>query len=863
MEKIKETIFYRVFSILLCLTLLMSQQAFATEGVSVGNVTAGEANHHWEGNTLVYDALTPDFTLEYTGDGLYIESGWELVFNMLSESGIANLSDISGNISYLNGGLTSNGIVTIFNTAGIHFGLNFNGNVASLLASTHAMSNNGNNFYTLVNDPNGKGLILFEGNLVVKNGGLVAFLSQAVNNKGIIKAELSEVIFGASEKATVDLDTNGTFSVVLEGEVKEAVKDENGDVIEDAVLNSGEIHADGGKVLLTAKVLEGIFEKAVNNTGLIKADSLAQSNGEVYLLAAGENALAANSGTIIAGAKGPGVNGGFVEISGPRVSIEGIIDLAATDGVNGRLLIDPTDTYVATIDPNIATPGIGSWISEATLESLVGSFDLVTNGNPTDSVFFDLVDNFLNLAGFGAGDAFRVIADLDINLGDTTIQTGGGNVILQAGNNINNGTGKIIAPLLLMIAKNNIGSATNAINTDVDYLGAYSWGTGDIHIKEDNNIELGFTNLAWSTSLGQFVEMGTSVAANEGVIRINADGDIIVNQVISERGGVFLGSDNGSIHAGQGWMTDVSGKYLGSVDSSVWADYATFLGLTTSFNSSDFVQEMNTVGTTGGWASLDIQYFSPVVVGTPALKKGPHVVAGSYSEFSAVNGTIGAAAPGQSGGIKGIVRRGGSGAPSPIMDLGRVTPTGTVLYMDTVEDNYQAFPLTYKNPSYWTTTPQQHHVWPAAPAASLSSPNPLEVNIQVLSQNRAIPTFIPNGTNSAVRSGFTIVPSVALALEIGNSIPVVTPEPAIPNLNGLIADELRFKIPKKHIADSYQVSHSQGPIQLFNNMQVLFYSPIVETEMYGVDPVLGVEAYGFIDGNLSAPNLALLPGVVE
>ncbi len=76
-----------------------------------------------------------------------------------------------------------------------------------------------------------------------------------------------------------------------------------------------------------------------------------------------------------------------------------------------------------------------------------------------------------------------------------------------------------------------------------------------------------------------------------------------------------------------------------------------------------------------------------------------------------------------------------------------------------------------------------------------------------------------------------------------------------------VVDELRFKIPRLEVTDNYQISATQGPIAFTAN-QAFFYHPIFEMNMYEM-PAMGTDMYSFIDGNLTGPNPALLPALLD
>jgi len=215
--------------------------------------------------------------------------------------------------------------------------------------------------------------------------------------------------------------------------------------------------------------------------------------------------------------------------------------------------------------------------------------------------------------------------------------------------------GDVHANYLGMLARYDIGTALNPINTFVDILSAYSWDTGDIYINNiGKSLQLGLylpifgmiklppTEITppqedmlylFETpeqEVAQIGAIGASVAANNGIIHIVSDGDIIVNSVISPRGGVFMETTNGSIYAGRGWCPVVSQSDLDGLPFS------------------DFIGEalMGMDGTE--WSSVaGVDYFSPVMfalmplTGTNDLPLGPNVIAGGYSYFSAPQGSIG------------------------------------------------------------------------------------------------------------------------------------------------------------------------------------------------------------------------------
>jgi len=84
--------------------------------------------------------------------------------------------------------------------------------------------------------------------------------------------------------------------VLVDDAVKTQVFGPNGQRINSAVQNSGTITANGGKIVLTASVLNNILDFAVNNSGVIEANSMQEQNGVVEFT--GYGASSVNAGTI-------------------------------------------------------------------------------------------------------------------------------------------------------------------------------------------------------------------------------------------------------------------------------------------------------------------------------------------------------------------------------------------------------------------------------------------------------------------------------------------------------------------------------------------------------------------------------------
>ena len=249
-------------------------------------------------NTL--NVNTPSDKLIVNYSGFDIAQAETVNFNQPSSSSVALNRVTGGNPSAIFGALRANGQIFVVNPNGIMFGPNSRVDVAGLVASTLDISNedflsgkynffkNGENAY-----------IINQGNISIGNGGYACLLSAGIDNKGTIQAELGTAVLASGEKITLALDDLNDISVVVDEGVRNQVFGPDNKNILDAVKNSGTISANGGKVILTAKVLNKVFDYAINNTGIIEANDVVNNNGVIEFVA--EGAPLINTGSLEAG----------------------------------------------------------------------------------------------------------------------------------------------------------------------------------------------------------------------------------------------------------------------------------------------------------------------------------------------------------------------------------------------------------------------------------------------------------------------------------------------------------------------------------------------------------------------------------
>lgn len=202
--------------------------------------------------------------------------------------------------------------------------------------------------------------VINAGNITAQNG-YVNLLAKEVVNEGIIAAQTGSVNLAAGSGMSLDYNGDGKMTV--------AVTD---GAYQSAVANKKLIQADGGLVVMTASGKDALMDSAINNSGMIQANTLGEATGQISLT--GDNiattgAISADGGSnghggtikIIANhktavdgqlsAQGGQLagDGGFIETSGDivRIGDHSSIQANAPQGKAGQWLLDPVDITIS------------------------------------------------------------------------------------------------------------------------------------------------------------------------------------------------------------------------------------------------------------------------------------------------------------------------------------------------------------------------------------------------------------------------------------------------------------------------------------------------------------------------------------
>ena len=276
------------------------------------------------------------------------------------------------------GQIKANGQVVLMNPNGVFFRPGAEVNVGGLIAG--AMHVGIDEFmsgrYQLSAQDGGDGRVVNQGSITADKGGDVAMIGKSVANEGVIMATAGRVNLLAGEQATVDFDGDG----LLRFKVDKAVID-NAAKLADQVANSGQINADGGQILITASAAAGVFDKAINNAGVLKAGRIEKSGGKILLVGTGSGASVLNTGTIDASAATATDKGGQIAIRGNEIENRGTLAADARGGDGGSIDVaarTKLDFNQGSQVSATSTRATGGRV-KATAEQLAFNFDAALN----------------------------------------------------------------------------------------------------------------------------------------------------------------------------------------------------------------------------------------------------------------------------------------------------------------------------------------------------------------------------------------------------------------------------------------------------------------------------------------------------
>ena len=442
--------------------------------------------------------------------------------------------------SQILGRLTANGQVFLVNPNGIYFGKNAQIDVAGLIATTHNIRNEdflaGN--YTFNIAGKAGAAVINDGMIHIADTGIAAFVAPSVANRGVITARLGKIMLASANGFTLDFSGDQLISFLVNDQVAQTAFDLQGKPLTSFVENAGQIQAQGGYVLLTAKAAENAIHSVINQTGSIEATTVGTHNGTI-ILNAGTGSLNV-AGTLDASASlpptaelpspasGRGVggegNGGFIETSGAHVKIDpnAKITTAAPFGKAGTWLIDPVNFTIAATGGDMTGAQLAARLANSnieiqTLPTGTGNGDIFVSDNITWNTLNKLtltayrdIDVRANINAQGGGS---------VKLRADATGTGTGTVYLARGNGHITANGGTVD-----IYYNPVGGYTGADksdttgNTVTPYVTLSGGGALNVYmlVNDVNQLQAMNTNLGGIYALGKNIDATATATWNAG-----------------------------------------------------------------------------------------------------------------------------------------------------------------------------------------------------------------------------------------------------------------------------------------------------------------------------------------------------------
>ena len=458
----------------LAVSLMLSCGVAAYAAPVGGVVTAGGASiNHGTGNTLITQT-TQNAAINWLS--FNVAAGESVKFVQPNASSVALNRVLGADPSNILGSLSANGKVFLVNPNGILFGQGAQVNVGGLVASTLNLTDSDFMAGSYKFSGTGNAAVVNQGSISTSAGGYVALLGANVRNDGVIMANLGTVALAAGTGITLDLAGDGLLNVTV-----------NQGAVGALVQNGGLIQADGGAVLLSAQAAGNLLPSVVNNTGVIRAQTLENHNGKIRLLGDMQSGSVNVGGTLDASAP-TGGDGGFIETSAAHVKVadSAHITTLASAGKTGTWLVDPTDfTVSATGDITGAALGTQLDLTNVTLQSSAGGAGTLGNVNVNDPVSWTATTtlamnavNDVNIAAAvtGINGSVSATAGHDVNVSAAT-KTTTGQLTFNAVNDV------AISAATTIIT----GNMTAVAGRDVNVSAASSITTGDMIFRADND----------------------------------------------------------------------------------------------------------------------------------------------------------------------------------------------------------------------------------------------------------------------------------------------------------------------------------------------------------------------------------------
>lgn len=716
----------------LTIALALSFAAAAHAAPTGGTVAAGSATISASGTNTTITQTTPKAVVNW--QGFDVQTAESVRFVQPNSSAVILNRVNSAQASQIQGKVTANGRVFLVNPNGIIFGQGSQVNVGGMVASTREISDA--NFlagnYQFSGDSSAT--ISNQGSISTNaDGGYVALLGANVSNDGLINARLGTVALAAGNTMTLDVAGDKLLNVTVDQGAVDAM-----------VRNGHMIKADGGQVLMTAKGAGNLMSNAVNNTGVIQAQSIQTKNGSIRLMADASGGVVNVSGSVDASGPASGSTGGKVEILGKTVNLVNAKVTASGNAGGGKVSVGGNVKGQGPL-PNSQYTNVNS--------------GTVINADATQA---------------GHGGQIVIWSDVATVMGGTLTARGGalsgdGGFIETSGKQL---TLTDTASIITLAPNGKTGIwLLDPVNWTIATLGgdetpaqvATSLASSDRTITADNNITVS-DPITWSTSQDLTLNAGNNVLINAAITASTAGARL---NIIAGNDALITG-----VLTASGAANQINITATRDITSSA-AITASALNTQVNINSGRDIS--TTVVTTDGGGSMDLRANRNITIATASAAASP----GTVTLWADKDGT----GPGVQGGTVTI----GTG----------VTATNTIIrfnpatYATTATEvaSYTAKIVGTKDIKAWVFTQANDKVYDASTTATLAfNGTPTDASAVTLNAGTASFNTKDVGTDKTVTyAGYSLggtATNLALFAASGTHLADITPVPLTVSATG-------------------------------------------------------------------------------
>lgn len=303
--------------------------SLAHAGPEGGVVVGGTAQITQSGATTTINQSSDRALIRW--DSFDVGATEHVRFNQPSAGSITVNRITDSKASRIDGRLSANGNVVLINPNGMVFGASAVVDVGGLVATSsdleddNAFLSGGAVKFTRPGQHDAQ--ILNHGSMTVREAGLAGLVAPHVENNGVIQAHMGRVHLASGDIHTVDFAGDGLIRL----EVSDAV-------LAQSVHNSGTIIADGGQVFMGAAAARAIVDSLIDNSGTVRAMTVASHKGTIKLTTRGladtpekSGGRVVNTGRILAEGVADDTDGGVVTILADAIAMTGeaVVSVAA------------------------------------------------------------------------------------------------------------------------------------------------------------------------------------------------------------------------------------------------------------------------------------------------------------------------------------------------------------------------------------------------------------------------------------------------------------------------------------------------------------------------------------------------------